>query len=87
MKTKIQEVQYILDHLFEPKTISGVNLPEDLLNPRTDEEIEERFHFLFHALYGDIAEATIKLLGRELSITELGFISERLQVYLKSEGF
>lgn len=84
---RIREIQTFLNAYLDEELINDVRLPENILDPRTDEEVKERYHFIYLKLIGPLCITARDSFGRNLSVTELGFISERLESYLKSSGF
>ena len=83
----IKEIQNFLKEYLDSELVNGVPLPEELLDARTEQEISDRFHLIYHKLFGPLCVTMKESFGRELSKTELGFISERLQAYLKEQRF
>ncbi len=78
----------IINSQLSPELINGVELPDNLLDARTNEEIKERYFYIYHALYGKISLSIARKTNKaSLTINELGFISERLEAYLKEQGF
>jgi hypothetical protein len=81
------EIEKIVNEFSCAEIINEISLPANLLDPRTEEEIDDRFSFFYHKLVGSIFITSTEVLGRKLSKTEIGFISERLQARLKEKGF
>jgi hypothetical protein len=86
LKSRIQEIQAFLKSYFDPDLINCLPLHVSLLDPRTTDEINERFFLIYHKLFGPLCVTAAQTLERDLSKTEIGFISERLQAYLKEQG-
>jgi hypothetical protein len=87
MQSEIQEIQSLLNSYFGPELINDVILPDFLLDPRTEEDINDRFYLIYHKLCGPLCITMQETLKRKLTNTEIGFISERLQAFLKEQGF
>lgn len=86
MQSQLQKIQDFLTSYLDPELINSVTLPEDFLDPGTEEQINERFYFIYHKLFGALCVTLMETLKMKLSKTEIGFISERLQVYMKEQG-
>ena len=87
LKNQIQQLQDFLNSYLDPELINEIRLPDFLLDPRTDEEIKDRYYFIYHKLIGPLCVTIRDSFDRDLTTTEIGFIAERLQVYLKTQGF
>lgn len=86
MQNQIQKIQDFLNSFLDHELINDVRLPENLLDPRTEDEIKDRYSFIYHKLIGPICVTIKDTFDRELTKTETGFVAERLQVYLKEQG-
>jgi hypothetical protein len=87
LEKQIQHIQDFLNYYLDPELINDVVLPDNLLDPRTNEEIKDRFHFIYHKLIGPLFVTLRVSLEKDLTKTEMGFVAERVQVYLKMQGF
>ncbi len=87
MTAQLQEIEKFLNDQFDPEFINNVPLPDFLLDPRTDEEINDRFYLIYHKLYVPLCITMRDSFRRELSKMEIGVVSERLHAYLKEQGF
>ena len=86
-KTNFNEIHTALLKLLSPEVINGVSLPKDLLDARTADEISDRYFFIYHELFGPICVRLTEILKRNLSLAEIGFVSEKIEGYLKEQGF
>jgi hypothetical protein len=88
MKSKIKSIFEITSSFLTPELINSILLPEDLLDPRTEEEIKERYFFMHHSILMPMGAEVAKILGCEnLDGNELSIVSERIEAYLKQQGF
>ena len=82
------DVLKAVNSLLTPELINDIALPDDLLDARTEKEVQDRHHYLYHAILSPIGLKVAGLLGKPyLSVNEIGVVSERIQAYLKQNGF
>jgi len=86
-KSKLDQVSRILESLLVPELLNEVILPDKLSDPGAESEITERYNFIYHRLHGPLALLIQSTLSRQLSTNEMGFIGERLEIFLKQNGF
>jgi hypothetical protein len=87
MTGQFKELQVFLKTYLDEELVNDVRLPENLLDPRSAEEIKARYYFIYSKLIGPLCITARDSFNRNLSVTELGFIGERLESYLKNCGF
>ena len=87
MQIDLRKIRDVLHVHLSPELVNEIELPEELLDPVSEEEVNERFFFLYHALIGKVTLAVAEVMGRSLTSTEIGFMSEVIQAFLKDQGF
>jgi hypothetical protein len=68
--------------------VNDIDLPENLLDARTDQEVSERYYYLYHEILGTLAVYVANRINKKsLSNKEILIISERLEAFLIERGF
>lgn len=87
MNSEFKKIQFFLETYLDQALIDDVVLPNEIRNPNTPlENKEERFFYTYHKIIGPLCITVRDTFGRELTLSETGYLAERLQVFLKESG-